>query len=695
MEIKIKRLRLRNFKGVREADYYFGGKNATIEGPNGSGKSTVFDAFTWLLFGKDHRDQTTNTFELKTIDPATGKPYPREEHWVEAILTVDGQDHTLRRSWNENWVKPTGETDDVLKGHTSSFYVDGVDVVTKLAFDTLIAGWIKEDNFKLLTNPHYFIDDSFTSWKERRKALLDLVRDDPRWTKVQEDFADVIQKLAGRNIDDYRKRLTLEKNANKRDLATILSNIDGIRMALPKEEDTAAVANRLEILKAKRDKAVAELTEKIEAIDRSIASADEADASRKAENASIWAEITAVQLEMNNSIDKAKDAARAKNNARNEAIFEAQKKLNEATLLYSTHKDKHKTLLSMLSERETHRGRLAADLAALGDRYKEEKARAFDFTAETRCPYCGQEMPATTIEQATVAARDAFLKKQKDVIDGILSTAKEIKQEITDTDASINKLQEQVSSISEKCEQDKTEMSEWTDEVERLSKQPEEDLKSIEDQVRASEEYKALAKKEQELRAKAFRTASRPAEIDELVNRRKEIERAINDEKSSYAKAELQAKEALSVRKVRAEQEELIRKKEGEAKSFADAVARNERDEARAAEYVKAVVDSVEDVIGEMFHVARWKMFDRTMDGGIVEMCEVCDPDGTPYRSMNDAMKILCGIDCICVFSDHIGSVAPIFIDNAEGILQETFDTKAQVIRLVVKDIDKLTLITE
>ena len=84
MNIKIKELKLHNFKGTREASYKFDGRNARIEGRNGSGKSTVFDAFTWLLFGKDHKDQTENSFEPKTIDPATGKPFPRLEHWVEA-----------------------------------------------------------------------------------------------------------------------------------------------------------------------------------------------------------------------------------------------------------------------------------------------------------------------------------------------------------------------------------------------------------------------------------------------------------------------------------------------------------------------------------------------------------------------------------------------------------------------------------
>ena len=181
----------------------------------------------------------------------------------------------------------------------------------------------------------------------------------------------------------------------------------------------------------------------------------------------------------------------------------------------------------------------------------------------------------------------------------------------------------------------------------------------------------------------------------ELVKQRKALDERIRSERDRYARAELEASEALSVGKVRAQQLELIREKEKQAKNFADALARDERDEARAAAFVKADIDSVEAALNGLFHTAKWKMFDRTIDGGIVEMCEVCDPDGTPYRSMNDAMKTLCGIDCIRVFSEHYGSLAPIFIDNAEGILRDTFDTPAQVIRLVVKDTEKLTLIPE
>lgn len=695
MEIRIKALRLRNFKGVRDADYYFGGNNARIEGPNGSGKSTIFDAFTWLLFGKDHRDQTTSTFELKTIDPSTGEPYPREDHWVEAVLTVDGQEHVLRRAWIEDWVKPTGEIEDVLKGHKSAFYVDGVDVVTKKAYDAVVAGWLREDTFKLLTNPHYFIDDAFTDWKDRRRALLDLVKDDPGRQHVREEFADVVDKLSGRSIEDYRKRLALEKAANKRDLAQVLSRIEGMREALPEEADTNGIRVRIEQLREKRDAAVAKLKDEAAALDRKIASADEADAARKAENQAIWADITRTQLEMDRYLSQAKKAAQEQNNARNEAIFQAQKKVNDAVLACSTINGELKRLRTELTEAETRRGKLAADLAALGEKYKSEKARAFDFNAETRCPYCGQEMPAATVEQAAAKARDAFLKKQKEVVYGIIATAKSVKKDIEEEDYKIVAIRDMVSEATGQYDRADAEASKWKGERDRLAQLPEADLAAIEAEARGAEEFKALAAHERDLRADALKTSSRPDDAAELVRSRKAIDERISAEMERFAKEELAAQEVLSIGRVRADQLELIRQKENQAKLFADTLAACERDEARAAAFVKADIDSVEKAINGLFHTARWKMFDKTIEGGIVEMCEVCDPSGTPYRSMNDAMKILCGVDCIRVFSERYGSTAPIFIDNAEGILQDAFDTPAQVIRLVVKDSDNLTLIHE
>lgn len=695
MEIRIIALRLRNFKGARTAEYLFGGHNARIEGPNGSGKSTVFDAFTWLLFGKDHRDQTTESFELKTIDPATGKPYPREDHWVEAVLTVDGQEHVLRRSWSENWVKPTGEIEDVLKGHTSAFYVDGVDVGTKRAYDAVVGGWMQESVFKLLTNPHYFIDEAFTPWKNRRKALLDLVKDAPERARVREEFADVVEKLTGRSIEDYRKRLALEKAANKRDLAQTLSRIEGMREALPEEADTDGIRVRIEQLREKRDAAVAKLKDEAAALDRQIASADEADAARKAENTAIWAEITRTQLEMARYLSEAKKVAQAQNSDRDEDIMRTRANVEKRQATMRFEKDHQERTRGELAEMEAERGRMAVRLQEMGDKYRTEKARVFEYTPETKCPYCGQEIPAASVAEARAKAEELFKAERKAFLDNLIADAKALKARIGEQDARIAGMNDLLAKSAQEYDLAQKEAAKWSVELKRLEALPEADLAAIEAEARGSEEFKALAAQERDLRAKALKTSCRPDDAADLVNKRKEIDERISAVNERFAKEELAAQDALSVGKVRADQLKLIAQKENEAKGFADALARCEREEARAAEFVKADIDSVETAINGLFHTARWKMFDTTIDGGIVEMCEVTSPEGVPYKSMNDAMKILCGLDCIRVFSERYNSLAPIFIDNAEGVLRDRFDTPAQVIRLVVKDVDNIYMIPE
>lgn len=53
----IKRMSFVNFKGLRELTIEFNRETTAILGSNGSGKTTVFDGFTWVLFGKDSKDR--------------------------------------------------------------------------------------------------------------------------------------------------------------------------------------------------------------------------------------------------------------------------------------------------------------------------------------------------------------------------------------------------------------------------------------------------------------------------------------------------------------------------------------------------------------------------------------------------------------------------------------------------------------
>ena len=62
MAIILKSLHLVNFKGARDVELSFNPGTTLVSGDNGTGKTTVFDAFTWLLFGKDSTNRSDSNF---------------------------------------------------------------------------------------------------------------------------------------------------------------------------------------------------------------------------------------------------------------------------------------------------------------------------------------------------------------------------------------------------------------------------------------------------------------------------------------------------------------------------------------------------------------------------------------------------------------------------------------------------------
>ncbi|MDY2739733.1 MAG: ATP-binding protein, partial [Acidaminococcus sp.] len=81
-------LTLENFKGIKAFTLDATGQNVDVYGSNGCGKSTLFDAFTWLLFGKNSHDE--KDFGIKTLDE-NGEVIPRIDHKVTAVIEHDGR----------------------------------------------------------------------------------------------------------------------------------------------------------------------------------------------------------------------------------------------------------------------------------------------------------------------------------------------------------------------------------------------------------------------------------------------------------------------------------------------------------------------------------------------------------------------------------------------------------------------------
>jgi hypothetical protein len=103
--------------------------------------------------------------------------------------------------------------------------------------------------------------------------------------------------------------------------------------------------------------------------------------------------------------------------------------------------------------------------------------------------------------------------------------------------------------------------------------------------------------------------------------------------------------------------------------------------------FTVAKVAMLEDRINSQFKITTFKLFDTQINGGLSECCEIMH-NGVPYASMNNAARINCGLDVIDVLSKHYGFNAPIWIDNAESVV-DLLPTQSQQIRLVVSQQDQ------
>ena len=66
--ISIKETTMTNFKGLNRTTKFNSVGSTTISGDNGIGKSRHFDAFLWLLFGKDSQDRKDGDVVIKTFE---------------------------------------------------------------------------------------------------------------------------------------------------------------------------------------------------------------------------------------------------------------------------------------------------------------------------------------------------------------------------------------------------------------------------------------------------------------------------------------------------------------------------------------------------------------------------------------------------------------------------------------------------
>lgn len=634
--MKLLKLNLQNFKGIRNSEFDFGGIDATIYGDNATGKTTVFDSLCWLLFGKDSLDRAD--FEIKTLE--NGEPIHKVNHEVEAeFLNDDGNSFTLRRVYREKYSSPRGG-DTKLTGHTTDYFINDVPVKEK-EYKQYINDVIAEDVFKLITNPLYFNEQY--SWQNRRKLLLEISGDikDDEVINSHSELTRLAELLNGRTVDEQRKIVAAKKTAINKELDMIPVRID------------EALRNKVDIAASE-----IKLTTDIETLNKSI---DELE-SQKATIINGFS-----STEKRSKIDEIGRQLKARQ--------------SEVLSIYNTEKQRkrgeYEALLTQLkiieSEHDRYTDRaydLAKDIERESKRIETLQAEFDTFNAQEfnkeACPTCGQPLPEdkqAELEAAFNSEKAAKLEEWQSLIE----SAKKLKANYEEQrEVLLVKADGLTKEIEDKTKAYETKFKEYESYLEpNIEDDP--DYKELKAELFLLELDEGDEADDKEV-----------ARLDEEITSVKEKRAALETELNKYT---LNADIQKRVIELENQQQKL-------------AAEKNLLDETSFLidEFVKAKVDMLEESINSHFEYARFKMFNVLVNGNIEECCETTYK-GVPYRSMNNAARMNVGLDIINALTKFYNVTAPVFIDNAEAVT-DFIKCNSQTIKLVVDaDFKELTMI--
>lgn len=643
--LTLRRLALRNFKGIREFVLDADDAGVSVYGDNATGKTTLFDAFSWLLFDKD--SQNRKDFEVKTLDK-DGQAAHGLEHEVEGVFSWNGKELTLRKVYSEKWTKQRGSAEKVFTGHTTDYHVDGVPV-QKSEYEKRIALIVDEKVFRLLSDPSYFNEQ--LHWQERRKLLLEVCGDISDKDVITSDgrLAALLDILGQRSLDDHRKVIAVQRAKINKDIEQIPVRISEVQRGLPDVEglDASGIAGDLSALKADRKAKMEELTR---------AEQGGGVAEKQSRLSQVRSQILDLEVTFRR---KAEDALQEKRSAIQDAKLAAQAAEGEAARLDGE---------ALRYAEEVNR--LTGRLEDLRDQWHQVNSEEFVYAEADVCPTCGQSLPEEMAQEAHEKALSAFNFFKSERLERLNADGKSAKA-----------LRDQAQAENKRCSSDaETQRKRAEAFAKRVaSLQAElEKMQSRKSEVATTPEYTKLTLERDSLMQSIERLQEGgKADLDGIRAEISALDEAVAALERSLAK--------LSQRK---SGEKRIEELQAEEKRLAAEYERLEKELYLTEEFIRAKVRLLEDRINSRFRYARFKLFDVQVNGGLSECCETLHK-GVPYgTNLNRGARINIGLDILSTLSEHYGFAAPIFIDNREAVTR-LIPVRAQVVSLIVSSQDK------
>lgn len=645
MKIKLVKLILKNFKGIKEVTINFA-TLTTILGENGTGKSTIFDAFMWGLFGKDSHGRSD--FEIQTLD-ANNNVIHGLDHSVSIVLNINGTEKTLKRTLKERWVKPNGKAEKELKGCTTDFEVDEIPVKQK-EYQVIINEIIDENLFKMVTNPVYFPN---MNWQKQREILLDIIGDISEENVINYNSKlKPLLPLLTDGVDNFNKRVKASIAKLKEEVKSIPARIDECNNNM-KVIDVNALEFRKKVVQGS-----------INSLDEQIADSSKAGEKKL----KLQEELFKLKDELSEKRNKAhSESIKPLNDIQNK-INETINKVQDVTISIRDFESKRERIYDYVEAKKEELEKQKSEKHTLLNQYHFEYDKIFEFdTSLVSCPNCSREYDQNKIQEIKAAALSKFNKSKENALAKITTKGKTIAADIIEFTEKIKNSESDAESLRLKVIELETQKSNLDAELEVLEKEKKPLTYSTIIKVEGEEELQTQINQIQ-------------AEIDQFKFND-------NTELKAKKKALQEELEGINITLGKKDVNEDLKKRmeelNQEEKKLQIKIAELEGKLYLGEEFIRTKVELLEDGINKKFKGAvTFKLFENQINGGLSETCEALI-DGVPFGDANTASKMNAGLSILNTLSEHYGVYAPVFIDNAESINQIIY-TDSQLIRLVV-----------
>lgn len=657
MQIYLKKLSLTNFKGTRQLTVDFNEKETFVFGANESGKTTLMDAFLWLLFGKDSSDR--KNFEIKTLD-SNNQAYSKLDHVVEAVISLDGQEISIRRQFNEKWVQKRGSALTEFNGHETSYYWNDVPL-KQSEFDQKIAGIMPENLFKLLTNVTYF---NSLDWKERRAMLQQIAG-----TVTREQVLDIISTADNKpqiaaiikafndkkTIGEFRAQIANQKKRLRDELDALPARIQEASRAIPEPLDYEGIENE-----------IIDLREHVSRIDNMLMNKSAAAKQYQdkisglhTKKGALSRKIQEVEFAIRqNLLEGKQERERNINNQQSELSTK------NSTVQYLDREiaNINSSLANLQTKRE---GRIAE-----WHKVNNETLQFND--SEFCCPACKTPFPADKVESKKAELANNFNSNKAQRLSAITSEGQQLKQQIDDLNVQLKNKTDESFMLKQDVIAIQSRIEELNIQHRRLCADEDALLTQA---LSESNEISLLRAEISEIDLEI----NAPQQVEDnsgLIQRKSQLQSSIDELSKKLAMRETAEKQSARVQEL-SDQEQTV------AAELADL----EAIEYTIQQYEKTEMTELENRVNGRFSMVKFKLFEKQINGGETPAC-VTLINGVPYADANTASKIQAGLDIINVLSSHYGIIAPVWVDNRESVTRLP-ETACQLINLVVSAEDK------